>query len=336
MKNFSYFYLSFILLVGFVYSSKDKVVDEISTTLNLNKTASVQFVKTAEKINNLFENVHSSTVSKKLSLSQCKNKCSKVNEKLISIERDDSNIFTIKNYNSFLEQHDLPSITINSFFDKCISKCQSINDTKKKFEKKMKETNYLGKMKKPKANKVSLYAANCDSISNNIRNVNEYKGFGIYRQYPERPNTALSQADGCSIPGYLSIIGLSSEISEFFRPACNSHDICYACQKGQSFCDEKLDEKMKQMCKDAYYEDEDSFWSKLIGFIYNTEYSSCLARANEITIGLKLFGSSSYDAYTGIRDTSEYCAFCGNPVIKDTLFNIPFYTYSDYLELTKQ
>ncbi|ORX80238.1 hypothetical protein BCR32DRAFT_280707 [Anaeromyces robustus] len=120
MKNFSFISLSLLLLASYGYSLSEEIIDDVSSSLNLNYTASVQFINNAEKINNSFEDVYISSVTENFSFSKCKNECSKVNKKFISIEKDDKNVFTIENFNKFLKSHDVPSITMDSFLDKCI------------------------------------------------------------------------------------------------------------------------------------------------------------------------------------------------------------------------
>ena len=79
-----------------------------------------------------------------------------------------------------------------------------------------------------------------------------------YPRYTLQPGsviTAIHNVDGCNdiidLAKKYGIIKLSTS-KELFTSACNSHDVCYDCLKGKSYCDKKFRENMNTLCRKKY------------------------------------------------------------------------------------
>ncbi|ORX80239.1 hypothetical protein BCR32DRAFT_280708 [Anaeromyces robustus] len=162
----------------------------------------------------------------------------------------------------------------------------------------MKETKYLENVEEQE----NIIYHGCEAPKDNVLRLTTYNGIAVYKQ-TSGPSTAYTQADGCSIPGFLTVLGLSKEVREFFRPAY------------QEYCDYLLGEKMDKMCKDAYY--PDGAWDIIVGFLFGSEYESCMLKSLEIYSGLRLFGFVAYNEKKNKFNTSSNCSFCGNQALKN-------------------
>ena len=206
----------------------------------------------------------------------------------------------------------------------------------------------------------------CEDVNSDIiKTDHTLHGFKVYDK--GAVGNAFNMADGCSIPKIAGIAGLTEEISEFFKPVCNIHDMCYACQKGQSDCDLQLFKNMIGLCANKYglpegLKKEDfypkSFFEKIIALTgspcgggygacsnivdnsqksKNYEFYECYEHASTIYDGLKAAGDiAAYNNYkyehkAKNRDLSDSCGYCGAETVKNILRNNePFYTKSQY------
>jgi len=90
------------------------------------------------------------------------------------------------------------------------------------------------------------------------------------------------------------------------------HDICYACQKGKSTCDTRLKNGIVAICNKKFPPKSQA--------VKNT---GCKAQANIFYALVAAGGKNAYNAHP--VNTSDKCAACGVPVIKNTLVKTPFY-----------
>ncbi|ORX83375.1 hypothetical protein BCR32DRAFT_326425 [Anaeromyces robustus] len=216
----------------------------------------------------------------------------------------------------------------------------------------------------------------CEDVNKDItKTEHKLNGFNVYDRI--NVETAIDIADGCSFPNSTFITetigGLTEEVREFFKPVCNIHDMCYACQKGQSNCDKNLYKNMIELCANKYglpeelkKEDLDSrsFIEKLIALTgdscgggyggcsnivdhsqksKDSEFYECYEHASTIYDTVQAVGdifsynNYKYEEKARNKDLSDSCAYCGAETIKKILNNNePFYTKSQYDEASNQ
>jgi len=162
--------------------------------------------------------------------------------------------------------------------------------------------------------------APCDSISKaNVAVVNSNYNFG-YKQYQDKGSvkTALAYVNGCGPKQ--AVFGIDSEtmkkipflLDGTFEPACNMHDICYACQKGKSTCDTRFKNGMNAICN-----------KKFSTSSHPIKNAGCKVQAEVFYAAVAAAGKNAYNSKP--VNTGSNCAACGVTVIKNTLVNTPFY-----------
>jgi len=72
-----------------------------------------------------------------------------------------------------------------------------------------------------------------------------------YKQDASSIRTALEEVNGCG-PKLFGKINIGEKYNGIFLPACNSHDVCYDCQKGKAFCDDMFLGNMLTLCYNRY------------------------------------------------------------------------------------
>jgi len=161
--------------------------------------------------------------------------------------------------------------------------------------------------------------ASCDSISKAnvvVTNSNYRNG---YKQYQDKGSvkTALSEVNGCGPKQ--AVLGIDNETLKLipgildgtFEPACNMHDICYACQKGKSTCDTRFKNGMINICNKEFPSSSNAI-----------KNAGCKVQAELFYQAVNLGGNGAYNGSS--VNSSSSCAACGVSVMS-TLISTPFY-----------
>jgi len=258
--------------------------------------------------NDIYEDVFQYSVDRKLSIKECKNECKKA-DKAFKQFRTISETKKISKMLKLLGEEMNSGKLLNS----CKSQCNILPEFLEDME--MKESQQ-GKNKKRNNFEFEKREEPCIDISkgkiNLIESNYEYQ-CPMYQQDPSSAKTALAEANGCG-PKIVGDIGVGSFYKGLFLPACNSHDVCYDCQKGKTFCDNQFKNNMYNMCDIKY----DSTTEK-------RKNNSCKSAADIFYSAVNLYGQSSYNRSDKDFDASTSCAFCGTSVVKDILVYSPFY-----------
>ncbi len=168
----------------------------------------------------------------------------------------------------------------------------------------------------------------CDPISKGKVKKTSSKpyNYGFYRYTEEAGSaqTAISHINGCgpkNSEAVSKIVG-NLRFADEFLPACNSHDICYACHRiDRKACDNAFKNNMKSICSTLFNaKSGDKFITKAKKAVQKAD---CNANAELFADAVSLFGTKSYND-TPVN-TSTSCAACGVDVIKNSLYNTPFY-----------
>lgn len=165
------------------------------------------------------------------------------------------------------------------------------------------------------------YAVCGSKSSVKITKTSKYQyGFSKYSVKSGSAMTAIHKINGCSGQEFINFgikskLLLSSSLT-LFTPACNSHDVCYGCQKGKSTCDTRFKNNMITLCGKKY-----TSGSK--------NYKHCKTDASLFYDAVVLFGKDPYKNaatnYKYYRGDLTSCAFCGHSYVVDAFTN-PFYT----------
>jgi len=287
-----------------------EAVDDIMSKLNMNKKEAKNFFKYANKGFSYFNDAFIESINKKYTYQKCENKCKKANKKFNNIVNSKSNNFNIDTFNKYLKIHnESKMIEKDSLLNFCISKCYIIKEIS---ENDLINGNISIKSKRETGRNVS-----CDPVSKgkiSLVNENYMNGCPQYQQDHDSVLTSIIDVNGCSIPLIQNMY--NSDDYGFFVPACNSHDLCYGCQAGKETCDTRFLTNMKNMCK-IY----NKWWQIAIG-----EYASCIAEA-EIFYAAVSYTKAAQTAYDAcqIYNSNLNCAYCGTPIIQNTLLYTPFY-----------
>eukprot|EP00833_Pecoramyces_ruminatium_P015326 jgi/Orpsp1_1/1189358/evm.model.d7180000071383.1 len=277
----------------------EKITD-ISKILSIDNTEAQKLYESANEGLSFYEDAFIISVQNNLSVDECKIICEQANEKFNSFVKDDTNDFNITTYNSYLQAIGEELINSENLLDKCINKCFIIREVNENYEYITEEENDQPLEKR------ALQSCENPSLGNIEIVQSKYKyDFNIYRERKGSAETALRYADGCSIPVIQKIYNQNRD--GIFVPACNSHDICYGCQGGKSICDKRFLDNMKEICKK-----------------WMNNNSFCLGEADVFYAIVSIAGRKSYDNY-GNNEIRKNCAFCGTPLIQDTLMVHPFF-----------
>jgi len=135
---------------------------------------------------------------------------------------------------------------------------------------------------------------------------NYLNGYNKYNEASDSVITALTFVNGCSVPVIKDLYNENNR--GLFVPACNVHDICYGCQGGKNSCDSTFYNNMKQICKNQ-----------------KNNSIACRATAGIFYAAVKIGAKKNYNACS-TNVTSKLCAYCGAPVIQNSLLKTPYYT----------
>jgi len=299
----------------FISNSKAQAIKDIMKKLNMTRKEAKRFYKYANKGFSFFDASFKNSVNKNYSLEDCKKNCEEANIKFNRIMDDKSNNFNLTQYNQFLEAHDEPKIDHDTLYNSCLSKCFVIQEIyEHDMENENNDTSSPVSLKNIKREDSSNDCQPASEGKISLVNENYKNGCAQYQQDEDSADTCVATLNGCSLP----LVDKLYNANDFglFVPACNSHDLCYGCMAGKSYCDDTFYNNMKSLCKlyNKWYQ------------VASGRYALCIAEAEIFYASIKYtkIAQKAYDDCK-IFNNDVNCAFCGTKIIQDTLLKSPFY-----------
>lgn len=280
----------------------DNEIASIAKELNISKCQAGDIFDVIINSNSVFENAINFSVDNLYSVKQCQKVCETANSKV----------------EQFLGNYKLPilelvgqTIDSNDLYERCLSDCELLPDILK-HKVEIHPSELIAESNKQKRD------LTCDPVSSSSISLvesNYQNNIPRYQQDAGSAPTALQEVNGCG-PKLLDKFNVSEVFNGIFLPACNSHDVCYGCQKGKAHCDSLFLSNMQMLCNKKYSS------NNLADIALRAE---CYGIASIFYKAVDLFGAVSYNLCPLVHNSSTNCAYCGNSIVRTVLVNSPYY-----------
>jgi len=276
-----------------------KQIVEIASELDIDECEAADVHDFINRGYGIFEDVFQFSVDNRAGVKECEDLCEDAKKVFYTFYNDPENENNIMRLSALGNKMDGQKL-----FNECKSQCSVLPEYLENPENEESQNN------------ISKRDTTCLPISSSMIACTEsnYK-FNIprYQQMDNSVPTAIEEVNGCG-PKILGGINLGAIYTGLFLPACNSHDVCYECQRGKDYCDTRFLINMYTMCNKKYDMLEES-----------KKNESCKSKADIFKAAVVTFGDSSYERCGEEYNSSLGCAFCGNAIVRDRLATYSFY-----------
>jgi len=293
-------------------------VAAIAEKINITKCQAKDILTFVLEGNAFFDNAFEKATANEVTISQCKTMCVEAGKKYKNFYGKPNNDQIIEWLKQLKED-----MSVNELVENCKMQCNILNefveDNQESNENLGEEANSES-IEKRRRRRRSINKRNnnkkCDPISksNIIETSHNFQyGFSQFKQGAGSVTTPIELVNGCG-PKFAEWADFSNVYKGLFLPACNSHDTCYMCQKGKTYCDDQFLRNMEKLC------DKKNDPKK-----HNILNSICKGEAKTFYKAVDMVGAKAYKRGGENYNNSLDCALCGNTIVKNILVKDAFY-----------